>query len=84
MIENITGLRRDNLHRILIRACQRRFHPRQTSKDIGNQLLVRLRAGGLQEVAVHLLTWGGDTRFDQPDEAHAVIHERVLLSLGSV
>ena len=79
MNENITGLRRDNLHRILIRACQRRFHPRHRY-----QLLIRLRAGGLQEVADDLLTWGGDTRIDQPDEAYAVIHERVLLSLGSV
>jgi predicted DNA-binding transcriptional regulator YafY len=84
MIENITGLRLDKLHRILIRACQRRFHPRRTFKGIGNQLLVRLRDGGLQEMPDHLLTWGGDTRIDQPDKAHAVIHVRVLLSLGFV
>jgi len=83
MIENITGLRLDKLRRILVRACERGFYLRQILKGIGNQLLARLRAG-LQEVPDHLLTWGGDTRIDQPDKAHAVIHERVLLSLGAV
>lgn len=43
-----------------------RFHPRQQLELVGDELLVRFRAGGLREIAEHLFAWGGEVVIEAP------------------
>jgi predicted DNA-binding transcriptional regulator YafY len=46
------------------------FHPKQTSERLDDgSLVVRFRAGGRQEMAWHLMTWGDGVEIILPDRA---------------
>jgi len=54
-----------------------RFHPGQVLEDDGDELIVRFHAGGLQEIADHLFTWGGDVVIESPQKLRDVLRERI-------
>jgi predicted DNA-binding transcriptional regulator YafY len=55
------------------------FHPSQTIKrDEGGSLVVRFRAGGMQEMCWHLFTWGIAVTIVQPDALRAAMAEMAL------
>lgn len=53
--------------RVAAEAREHVFHPDQTLEERGDgSLIVRFRAGGLQEMAWHLFTWGPDVEVIEP------------------
>lgn len=47
------------------------FHPRQETERLEDgSLLVRFRAGGLQEMAWYLVRWGDNVEIRKPEECH--------------
>ena len=55
------------------------FHPSQTIKrDEDGSLIVRFRAGGMQEMCWHLFTWGIAVTIVQPDALRAAMAEMAL------
>lgn len=61
-------------------ARQWRFHPRQTTEEQGDELLIRFHAGGLRELAEHLFTWGDKIRIEAPDALRNEMRERLALA----
>ena len=52
------------------------FHPTQTlEREADGSLLVRFRAGGMQEMCWHLFTWGTAVTVVTPDELRAELAE---------
>ena len=52
------------------------FHPSQTvEREADGALLVRFRAGGVQEMCWHLFTWGTDITVVVPDELRTTLAE---------
>ena len=55
------------------------FHPSQTSaREPGGALIVRFRAGGVQEMCWHLFTWGTTVTIVAPEELHKGMAERTM------
>ena len=49
-------------------------HPGQTTVENGDSsLMVRFKAGGIEEMCWHLVTWGGSVTVERP----AVFHRRL-------
>lgn len=54
------------------------FHPtQQFVEEIDGSLTVRLIAGGLLEIAYHLMTWGGHVTIVEPERLKQVMREEV-------
>ncbi len=57
------------------------FHPSQSKvRDADGSLTVRLRAGGLQEMCWHLLTWGTAVTIVTPDALRTAMAETTAVS----
>ena len=53
------------------------FHPTQTMEDQPDgSLIVRFRAGGAQEMAWHLFTWGSEVEVVKPKRLKQLLHAR--------
>jgi proteasome accessory factor B len=86
------GIWRENDYEIVLRvlpnavdrAATWRFHPSQTIEEVGKELIVRFRAGGLWEIADHVFTWGGDVVIEGPGELRDVMRERLEASALSL
>ncbi|MFQ3623616.1 MAG: WYL domain-containing protein [Acetobacteraceae bacterium] len=64
-------------------ASQWRFHPTQaTERDGEGRLLVRFRAGGLQEMAWHLFTWGRSVEVLEPEALRRTLVELLRAALA--
>ena len=60
------------------RARRWRFHPLQKLHDENDgSIIIRFRASGLQELADHIFTWGGDLEIVAPSELRALLQQRI-------
>ena len=58
------------------------FHPSQTvEREMDGALLVRFRAGGVQEMCWHLFTWGTAITVVVPDELREALAEMALTAV---
>jgi len=65
-------------------AAEHCFHPDQQSERLPDgSLLVRLRAGGLQEMAWHLFTWGPAVEIVEPPALRALMLQMLSEALSS-
>lgn len=61
------------------------FHPTQVSEALADgSLRVRLRCGGLLQIAHHLFTWGDAVRIEGPGALRGTMAEALERSRASV
>jgi len=61
-----------------------RFHPDQSVEDLGDAVVVRFRAGGLQEMAWHLVQWGRSVEVLAPARLREVLARTAADALANL